>query len=634
MSLYRQLWLALILTTVLAVIGSLLASTISTRAYLAEQLRLKNSDNATALALNLSRGGVDPIEIELTTSAMFDTGHYELIRIIDPAGKPLVERLSSDVQQQAPAWFARLLPIAAPAGEALISDGWRQVGKVTLLSHSRFANAALWQSTMLLILTLTLTGALAGGLGTLILRRLKRPLDSVTQQAKAITERRFVTSPEPDVPELRQLSSAMNFAVTRLKAMFAEEAARLESVRKEANHDPVTGLANRRYFMAGLSSLLSSPEAPSGTLMIIRLTRLAEMNQALGHRTTDRILHAVGQALLQRTRHNPDAIAARLNGPDFALLLPGETALYTQAQQIVKEVEAQIKAQAEDATVYLGFGEYRQGMELSQVLAQVDNALAKAESSPQSAIRASEAAAESARGEAQWAISLRRALDQGWTKLASFPVKDFAGKPLHRECPLRLRLDAQGEWRSAGEFLPMAERLDTTADIDLTAVAHALAELDRDSTLPDIAINLSGRSLIKRGFKQRLTYLLDEYPQAARRLWLEIPEAGALAYLAEFEEFCQDVKLKGCMLGMEHCGNQSGQLGRFHGLPLDYLKIDARFIRDIDQHQGNQAFVKGLAAMAHGIGLRVIGEGVTTHAELDMLRALGLDGATGPVVQD
>jgi diguanylate cyclase (GGDEF)-like protein len=538
------------------------------------------------------------------------------------------------VQQQAPGWFVRLLPIAAPAGEALISDGWRQVGRVTLLSHSRFANAALWQSTTLLILTLTLTGALAGWLGTLILRRLKRPLDSVTQQAKAITERRFITAPESNVPELRQLSSAMNFAVTRLKAMFAEEAARLEGVRKEANHDPVTGLANRRYFMAGLSSLLSSPEAPSGTLMIIRLTRLAEMNQSLGHRTTDKMLHAVGQVLMQRTRNNPDAIAARLNGPDFALLLPGETALYTQAQQILKEVEAQIKTHTEDAPVYLGFGEYRQGMELSQALAHVDNALAKAESCGQSAVRASEAAADSARGEAQWAMSLRRALDQGWTRLASFPVKDFTGAPLHRECPLRLRLDERGEWRSAGEFLPMAERLDITADIDLAAVAHALAELDRDSTLPGIAVNLSGRSLVKRGFKQRLIYLLEEHPEATHRLWLEVPEAAALTHLSEFEEFCQDVKQKGCLLGVEHCGNQSGQLGRFHGLPLDYLKIDARFIRDIEQHQGNQAFVKGLTAMAHGIGLQVIAEGASSQTELDTLRELGLDGATGPGIRD
>src|SRR5690606_15797582 len=127
MSLYRQLWMALVLTTLLAVVGSLLASTFSTRTYLAEQLRVKNTDNATALALSLSRPGVEELEIELAASAMFDTGHYELIRITTPSGETLVERATQTPHTGAPEWFITLLPIHAPAGQALISDGWRQV---------------------------------------------------------------------------------------------------------------------------------------------------------------------------------------------------------------------------------------------------------------------------------------------------------------------------------------------------------------------------------------------------------------------------------------------------------------------------------------------------------------------------
>lgn len=634
MSLYRQLWLTLILTTLLAVIGALLASVLSSRAYLTEQLRQKNADNATALALSLSRGGVDEIEIELTAAAMFDTGHYELIRITDPHGKVIAERGDLQAIEGTPAWFMRLLPISAPAGTALISDGWRQLGKVTLISNNKFAYRALWQSATLLILTLSITGVLAGWLGTLILRRLKRPLDSVTQQAKAITERRFVVSPEPAVPELRQLSAAMNFAVMRLKDMFEEEALRLESVRKEANHDLVTGLANRRHFSASLDTLLADPDAPNGTLILLRLTGLAQMNQAFGHRVTDQVLQGVGNVMQAHAAHNPDALAARLNGPDFALLLPGETVSLSLAQQLLEGALEKVRHHAKDVPVYVAYGEYRKGMAFSQVMAQVDNALARAELAGYSTVCASELAAESARGEAQWALALRYALEHEWTKLASFPVKDFDGRSLHRECPLRLRLEERGEWRSAGEFLPMAERLDATSDIDLAAVKLALAELSRNIDAHDIAINLSGRSLARRSFKVNLLTLLDEYRGAAHRLWLEVPEVSALRHLGEFEDFCTDVKSRGCRIGLEHCGIQSGQLGRFHGLPLDYLKIDARFIRDIDQHEGNQAFLKGLTTMAHGIGLQVIAEGVTSAAEIQALAELSFDGATGPAVKD
>lgn len=86
-----------------------------------------------------------------------------------------------------------------------------------------------------------------GLLGMQLLRRIRRPLDAVVGQARAISERRFISIAEPQTPELKSLASAMNAMVVRLKAMFAEEAARLEQVRREANLDSLTGLANRAF---------------------------------------------------------------------------------------------------------------------------------------------------------------------------------------------------------------------------------------------------------------------------------------------------------------------------------------------------------------------------------------------------
>ena len=125
MSMYRQLWLALILSTSLALIGSLLAATLSARSYLQEQLRMKNADNATVLALSLSHRNVDATEMELAVSAIFDSGHYESIRVIDPFGKKIVQRLATLPEYGAPSWFVNRLPIAAPAGVAQISNGWQ-----------------------------------------------------------------------------------------------------------------------------------------------------------------------------------------------------------------------------------------------------------------------------------------------------------------------------------------------------------------------------------------------------------------------------------------------------------------------------------------------------------------------------
>lgn len=636
MPLYRQLWLALILSTLVALAGSLLASTLSARAYLQEQLRMKNADNASTLALSLSSRRVDAVEMELAVAALFDRGHYESIRILGPTGQVLVERAASAAGSEAPGWFMQALPIRAQPGEALITDGWKQVGKVTLVSHSRFAYRELWTSTVRMAGALLFAGLLGAWLGTLILRRLKRPLDAVIDQARAISERRFVTMPEPQVPELRQLSAAMNSTVVRLKAMFEEEAARLEGVRRESNFDALTGLANRAYFMARLRAALEGEEARSGSLLLLRVARLAEINSTQGREKTDDLLKAVGQALDAFAQRQSDALAGRLNGADFGLLLTGGDARGSAAELLQAVQHASARVIGEAPAVFIGVAGFAPGADFSVLLTGADSAVAAAEADGISAVRAADlpAMAEPPRSTEQWAQMIRLALEQRWVRLVSFPVADFGGAVLHRECPLRLMFSADGEWMPAGHFLPMAERLGLTPMLDLAAVRLGLEELKARPAMSGLAVNLAASSIQDNGFRQQLGALLRAEPAAAERLWLEVSENGALTHLDAFRAFCAELAGTGCRLGLEHFGRQFSQIGKLHDLGLHYLKVDASFVRGVEGNAGNQAFLKGLTGIAHNIGLLVLAEGVVSDAELQALGALGFDGATGPAVKD
>jgi diguanylate cyclase/phosphodiesterase len=325
MSMYRQLWLAVIVSMLVALAGSLLASSLSARSYLAEQLSMKNTDNAATLALSLSLKSPDMVETELAVSALFDSGHYELIRVVDPRGSILVERRMAPGSYGAPAWFVRLLPIEARPGQAQISSGWKQVGTVQLVSNSRFAYESLWESVWELAAALFLATLVGGYLGTLILRRLRAPLLAVIGQARAITERRFVTIEEPDVPELKQLAAAMNATVGRLQGMFEEEAARLDAVRREANCDSLTGLANRSHFLARLHQALEAEDSRGIGLILVRVADLAGVNRRLGRDATDELLRRFAAVLQTETAQQADSLVARLNGADFALLVMGQS---------------------------------------------------------------------------------------------------------------------------------------------------------------------------------------------------------------------------------------------------------------------------------------------------------------------
>lgn len=634
MSMYRQLWLALILSTLLALIGSLFASTLNARAYLQEQLRMKNIDNATVLALSLSQRNIDTVELELTIASLFDSGHYESIRITDPLGKQIAQRLTPPEQSGVPDWFVKKFPLNSLPGEAQISNGWKQVGTVSIVSNSRFAYQALWKSTLEMIAALALSGLIGCYLGTLILRRLKRPLDAVIEQARALTERRFVTTPASKVPELRQLTSAMNSMVTLLKTMFSDEAERLETMRKEANSDPLTGLSNRNHFMAQLHAAVETEDTAAGSLIFVRLAHLAELNRKLGRDTTDRLLKTIGKVIEDYAQRLPDGMAARLNGADFGLLLRhSEPRPIAEAllQSILTETSMLIDSKS---AAFIGIGKFHFGLDLSALLTQVDMALASAETEGVSTVHEAPPLdiEDAPRSTEQWAKLINRALEQRWARLASYPVADFSGQVSHREAPLRLMFG--GEWFPAGRFLPIAERLGMTSRLDLAAVALGLEELARNSDIPGIAVNLSARSIQDEAFRQQLRSLIGSRPGLSQRLWLEIPENGALVNLDTFRVFCQEMYSCGCKLGLEHFGRQFNRIGLIQDLKLDYIKIDASFIRNIDSNVGNQAFLRGLTHIAHNMGLQVFAEGVMHSAELHMLSALGFDGATGPAVEE
>jgi EAL domain-containing protein (putative c-di-GMP-specific phosphodiesterase class I)/GGDEF domain-containing protein len=631
MSMYRQFWLAIILSTLLALVGSLLASTLSSRAYLNEQLRLKNADNATVLALSLSQKNIDAVELELVIAALFDSGHYVSIVVTDPMGKTIVERRAALEKSDVPSWFINAFPIQSMPGQAKISSGWTQIGTVSLVTQSGAAYQTLWKSSREMVMTLALSGLIAGYLGTLILRRLKKPLRVVVDQATAMSERRFIITPEPKVPELRQLSKAMNSTSNLLQSMFAEEAERVEALRRQANTDPVTGLANRHHFLAQLQVSVEAEDAPAGSLLLLRLTRLAELNRQLGRNKADALLRKIGELMMVSQNSVPGGFSARLNGTDFALIFR-EVDAGAVAATLLQQVTQELASISNSPSAFIGVGHFSSGMAPGAVLSQVDSAVASAESAGVNDWRmAAPLDIEQApRSAEEWSKLIQRALEQHWVKLALFPVVYFDGKVSHKEAALRLMFG--GEWFPAGRFLPIAERLGLTDRLDLAAVNLAFEELAQQATT-DVAVNLSAYSIQDAGFRSRLRSLLLSRPSLAKRLWIEVPENGAHSNLDAFRAFYQDMQQAGCKLGLEHFGRQFEKLNLLHDLKLDYVKVDGAFIRGIDGNAGNQAFIKGIANIIHRMGLQVFAESVNTPEELAALTGLGLDGATGSAVQ-
>ncbi len=633
MTLTKQLWLAVAAIMTIAFGISFLASAWSAKSYLEDQLRLKNVDNANSLALSMSQMDKDPVLIELLVSAQFDIGHYKLIKLVSPTGQLMVERVSEATNDTVPAWFVRLIPLATDPGVAQVQDNWRQYGTLTVISNNQFAYQALWQGNIRLLLWFLAGAILCGVIGTLILRAITRPLGKVVKQAEAIGARRFITIEEPRTREFRSVVRAMNALSGQVRGMLDEESARLERLRRDAQHDVLTGLLNREHFLNKIQSELEGEHtAPAGGLFILRLPDLIGLNKRLGREATDALLKLLSNALQESCPDEPYLIG-RLNGSDFAVLAPDVDSVAELARKLSAQALLSINdpSSPTEHLVLLGAAIYRHGEALSQVLSRADMALNRAENEGGSAVELDHANVEwkpAASLVSAWQVLIDTALNLNRVQFATYPVLSGQGALIHYEAPARMQVIQSSLWMSAQEFMPWASRLGLIERIDEAVFEHAMGWLQSNDG--PVCINVSPQSVCDPMLVARYYHALKANPGIANKLWIDIPEFVAYRHAREFRVFCDTLKPLGCKIGLEHVGNQICHMGELYDVGLDYLKIDSAIIRDIDQNQGNQTFLRGLCTIAHTMGMMTLAEGVLNQREALCLNELGFNGMTGP----
>lgn len=636
MSLLRQLWLSVSAAMLLILLGTLFVSVYTARGYLEQQLLTQSNDGASALALSITQQGTDPGTVETLVNATFDSGHYMIVRYTLASGEVGVERAALPPAGKVPGWFMQIFPLHAEPGRALVSQGWHQAGEVFIQSHTQFAHEALWRGSVVMFGVLAGAGVLWAIGITALMRRIRRPLDDMAEQARKIGEGQFLKVPQTNIVELKDIGCALNRMSDRVQAMFAEQANRIAELQSEASRDGVTGLTNRTMFMGELRNALSEESAPSGVLTLLRIRNLQTLNKALGREKTDAFLRSVAQQLEEIFSAMPEAIIARLNGADFAILTPdGQDQMVSQLAQ---EWRVRLASLATDlpeggeALADIAIAQYQRPDVSGDLLARVDSALMEAESSGAGiCVAKREGTGDLAsKGEGAWGSILKDALASDAFCLQFYPVLDSTGQVYHQEGMLRLNQAGEPTPVSAGRFMPAAVRLGLAGECDLKAVELALLQIQK-TKLP-VAVNLAPQTLLVAGIERRLDALLHRHPVAARQLSIEVSERGLdddATALVRLGAILQGV---GVGLGIEHFGRKLSVLPQLYTLNVRYLKLDGSLIHCIQDNPGNQRLVKAIVDMSSGLGVTTIAEQVHTESEWASLKSLGVNGLTGPAV--
>lgn len=636
MSLYKQLLLGICLFTLVLFCGNFFITLDSSREQYSAQLSAHSQDAATALGVSLTGNIDDPAMVELMVNAIFDSGYFYSIRVVDMnSGKPLIERQSDPQSGNVPQWFERLVHLKPGTGEAIIMRGWIQAARVEVVSHPMFALTRLWRSMIASFLWLTGCSLLCLICAMLLLRRSLRPLDHIAVQAASITRREFRHVPNvPKTPELRRVVEASNMMVSQLQMLFSEQAQRTDALREAAYHDSLTGLNNRRAFDIHLQSILRDDEMAFGYVILLRVRDLAGLNLRMGGEKTDALLREMA-TILRETKQiylHQDGFIARIRGGEFAIvtadMLPQEHQVFMNA--LTARVSALYKTGMSDRSplAYFASLTFQPGDTLQNIMAQADQALTAAETNAHYVLQPGvNPAAGSHDDHHRWLTRLENVLQAENFVLFGQPVVtcDSTRQVLHHKILARIKTE-EGEMIPAGRFMPWFLRFSLSARMDAVMLKQTLRFM---STSPmALALSISGESIASDENLAVLLQLLKNAPQQAKQLTLELDE-NELPDPERVSVVVNKLNAVGCRLGIQHFGGRFHLIGNLPQWGLAWIKIDGSYIHHIDKEEDKRFFIEAMYWAARQINLPLIAEQVETSEELAILNKIGIYGAMG-----
>lgn len=627
MSLVKRLWIVVGLTTLAAILTAASINMLSAKRYLENEIKVKNLDTATALAMSISQSATDAVTVELLVSSQFDLGHYQRIDYTGPDGKRIVHREKERHQSTVPTWFARLVPIEPEPGVALIQIGWKQLGAIELQSDPSFAYDSLWKSAVILLELFAVGSVLVGMLGTLFIRSIIRPLKRVVDQAEALAERRFVEVKPPRTLEFRLIVEAMNRLTKKIKDLLDDESARLKKLKADYEHDKLTGFMVRDVFLRHVAAEIEREDThEEGVLLLVHVGNLEELNREIGRVQTDRLIQSLTEQLKLALFDHVRVRLGRLNAPDFGVLVPDQT----DGPRLLKALHAQVMLAQDSHLLQLSYGsaDYGPLSNLTDLLSACDQNLVPV--TEQGLVINPAITLASSRAAREWPRILETALQNHEFQLALFPVRGRDNTYLHTEALARIHSSVAGETLVAGAFLPWARRRGLSAQVDFEILTQTMTAMNGHEHA--MCINLGFESVCDERQHGRIVEQLARNKPQASRLYLDIPEDIAFDHPGEFRRFCDRILPMGCKIGVEHLDHHIGHLGQLHSQGLHYIKVSRALIKDIAQNTTAQTMLRGLCTISHTMGLQVIAEGVTQTADAKLLFELGFDGVSGPAV--
>ncbi|MDH5454716.1 MAG: EAL domain-containing protein [Gammaproteobacteria bacterium] len=430
-----------------------------------------------------------------------------------------------------------------------------------------------------------------------------------------------------DVSELRGLTRKMSY---------------------QATHDPLTGLINRREFERRLDEAMDSAHADEAVHMLfyMDLDRFKAVNDSCGHMAGDNMLREVAALIKDQVRDSD--FVGRLGGDEFGALLIG--CPIVKARQIATDIcnaVADYRFVWKDKIFNIGISvglveiSHASGT-LQDVMSAADSACYMAKQQGRGQVHiysARDEAIARERGDIQWLRHLQTALHEDSFELAIQPIIAMrGGSDSGPAVEVLIRLnDGRGRSTDSAEFLRPAERYQMMPQIDRWVVNATLAAISGgEIKLPghrSCAINLSGQTLGDEAFLGFVVDVLDRSGVAPSAICFEVTEGAILSNVQQAQRFIEVLHGIGCEFSLDDFGSGLGSFSSLKHLPIDYLKIDGTYTRNLQTDLVNQEMVAAMIKLARTMEFQIVAEQVEHQDDFDWLRDVGVDFVQGRFIE-
>lgn len=421
------------------------------------------------------------------------------------------------------------------------------------------------------------------------------------------------------------------------------------TISYQATHDALTGLWNRTEFEVQLGYSIAGAEqnGDSHVLCTLDIDQLKVINDTCAHEAGDRLLCQVAD-LLRSTMRDSDIIA-RLGGDEFGVLMKNCTLV--SATKVVEEIMVALHAlrfsnsgRIFEVNASVGVAQVKPGCgSATHIMSEADLACHAAKErggSRYHIYQSDDAELQRRQDEMQWVSRVSEAIDSDRLVLYCQeirPLSEQAQHGLHVEVLVRM-LGEDGTLIMPDKFLPAAERYNLINKLDRWVVSHSLGWYETyvasgQATGNDIlSINLSGMSITDARLLSHINAEMRKYDIPPQVLCFEITETAAVSNLSAAGNFIRELRHQGCHFALDDFGSGLSSFAYLKNLPVDYLKIDGAFVRDMDTDEVDFAMVSAIQQLGKVLGTRTIAEFARNDQILRMLRELGVDYAQGYAV--